>query len=254
MEQDSFWRKALLGGFAEDCIYHAIIPSVFVTLPPSPLPVPPPHISADDYEDVARAYADFEFCSLCHTSQRGGKPVQYGLRFLLARRQARRIPDDGNIYWIYRTAFTDACICLACAVTTHGILAHVDSGSDMFHMTMDVIETCDATQLTELAYTPGAAGLSGPEYWARLVERFRATTTSSIARAICRMDARCNHCNRPDVNYTMLVCSGCRYVRYCSRACSVAEWPTHKHACTRLKSGDHFYSDKAVEMNQTPTT
>ena len=34
-------------------------------------------------------------------------------------------------------------------------------------------------------------------------------------------------------------CAGCRLVRYCGRACQVADWKAHKAACRELQHAQH---------------
>eukprot|EP00956_Cyclotella_meneghiniana_P028056 scaffold64434_cov52-Cyclotella_meneghiniana.AAC.6 len=50
-----------------------------------------------------------------------------------------------------------------------------------------------------------------------------------------RRTALCHQCDKePDVK-DMMVCSGCKVFQYCSRACQIAGWPTHKGLCKHIK-------------------
>lgn len=42
---------------------------------------------------------------------------------------------------------------------------------------------------------------------------------------------RCNYCNEKVGKSNLKKCSQCRFVKYCSRDCQKAAWPTHKQSC-----------------------
>ncbi|KAJ7021972.1 hypothetical protein C8F04DRAFT_1139429 [Mycena alexandri] len=60
----------------------------------------------------------------------------------------------------------------------------------------------------------------------------------------------CFRCEKKASAETQLrKCSGCLIVRYCSKQCQLADWPTHKAACSDRGSADHLKLTKRLLAN-----
>lgn len=43
----------------------------------------------------------------------------------------------------------------------------------------------------------------------------------------------CRHCSERKEKCTMMLCTGCETVQYCSQGCQAKDWPRHKDACSK---------------------
>jgi hypothetical protein len=73
----------------------------------------------------------------------------------------------------------------------------------------------------------------------------------SEVKSITKMGICYNHdCPLPDrmaIRRSMLCCTGCRKVNYCSRECQEADWPVHKEFCglTAEELGAMYFNERA---------
>jgi len=49
----------------------------------------------------------------------------------------------------------------------------------------------------------------------------------------------CEHCRQSRVAKSLMVCTGCSKVQYCSQECQVADWPSHEQCCKRESLEHH---------------
>jgi hypothetical protein len=71
-----------------------------------------------------------------------------------------------------------------------------------------------------------------------LLKFYRKRTTCSClkrmhlhARKTQPKTGECSHCAEEKERALLMVCSRCRIAQYCSRACHIADWPSHKCDC-----------------------
>ncbi len=97
---------------------------------------------------------------------------------------------------------------------------HETLGLEALRADPDEQHPCDAPD-------PVLSGDGNPEAGARRGRRAEATLT---ACAGCGITAKMLQ------NCKLKECSRCRSVRYCGKACQVADWPVHKATCKRLQA------------------
>lgn len=105
--------------------------------------------------------------------------------------------------------------------------AEVTSSSSLWRkLRKEVTELLEAALVKEAA----AAEEASPTYQGDLaVEVAEALATRSCAHVGCTTIT--GQAAKP----RRMPCSGCALVRYCSKACQVADWPAHKPACRELQ-------------------
>ncbi|KAL8281248.1 hypothetical protein RQP46_006282 [Phenoliferia psychrophenolica] len=62
----------------------------------------------------------------------------------------------------------------------------------------------------------------------------------------CNRDG-CLEASMAGVDPPMLVCGGCRVLRYCSKECQKEHWSAHKTLCKEIKAESAFQSRRATE-------
>jgi hypothetical protein len=97
---------------------------------------------------------------------------------------------------------------------------HETLGAEALCADPDEQHPCDAAD-------PVPSGGQNPSVGARHGRRADATLT---ACAGCGITAKMLH------DCKLKECSRCRSVRYCGKACQVADWPVHKATCKRLQA------------------
>jgi hypothetical protein len=73
---------------------------------------------------------------------------------------------------------------------------------------------------------------SSPSRWLSAINQQRLPERRRHAEAALQQETEvpvCDSCSHPSVG--LKVCTSCRAAKYCSRACQVAAWPSHKTAC-----------------------
>ncbi|USW52115.1 Putative Zinc finger, MYND-type [Septoria linicola] len=62
--------------------------------------------------------------------------------------------------------------------------------------------------------------------------------------------AQCNRCSSK--GDTLLTCSGCKAIRYCSKEHQTADWSEHKSRCTAVKSSRNRMEKEEVKLRNHP--
>ncbi|KAI0074651.1 hypothetical protein K474DRAFT_1516669 [Panus rudis PR-1116 ss-1] len=65
---------------------------------------------------------------------------------------------------------------------------------------------------------------------------------------------RCNYCYNKFEKEKLKRCSRCRFVKYCSRDCQKAAWPTHKRGCSDRFQKTLAVNKTAAQVNRDITT
>ena len=95
-----FWEKILLKEFADDCIHHVILPTMFGTR------CGDANDGTDD--ETKKAYDDMLSCFLCKEDVKG-QNVTLAVRWVLAKKNAKNFLDDSPAF-IYKSSTTSAFI------------------------------------------------------------------------------------------------------------------------------------------------
>lgn len=213
MEGHDFWRATLLHHYADDCVYHGVVPSMLTTQLDEQ-----PQTSEDKTVHTALQYT--ARCALCDKNQLG-ETVRWAVRYIMARCKA----GDQDC-WIYRAAFADAVICLACSKKRE-LLTVCTSSSAIHHALLDELEktaTCVSSCL-----------LSGEQWWQQAMLQLKEA--DDVAEKELRSCANCDNQERSTIKVR---CSECKYVYYCGRDCAAAHHQLHRLVCARLARRDFF--------------
>ena len=122
-------------------------------------------------------------------------------------------------------------------------LGRTETGPRDIAMIIIVLENYDRTSdINTIIYERGIASkirdlyCGGNNTERREVLKFYRKRTSCSCLKAMHLEARkdapklgdCYHCLRIKERATLMVCSRCRVVQYCSRECQVAAWQNHK--------------------------
>lgn len=91
--------------------------------------------------------------------------------------------------------------------------------------------TVDATKVAELSVTDKHTLV---KFLKKRIPCFSLDDIYKEVKSITKMGLCCNTsimCDRHVARNTMLYCTRCRQVNYCSRECQAARWPEHKEFC-----------------------
>lgn len=243
-QPSSFWQKTLLHGFADECIWHAIVPTIMVSTTPT-WEFVEQCINTEDQQLVLAQRANM-CCVEC------GMPMEkttcrLAIRVLIAQRKVRSMPDDGRQYIINRIALCSAIFCLPC-FEKNTIAVSLDANSDMLNVVLDALEIIAANDfsLPQLE----ANKQSGPEIWNNMVALLQLQQQELMHR-MGKKDAKCFFCNK---NGPKRRCSACHYARYCGSDCSHSDWVRHKPECAFLQKNSvvlPLWTGREEKVNHT---
>ncbi len=227
--REQFWKEALLGAYADDCVCHIILPTIMTTKLRKPI----------DMADarLARAQRDNMTCCFCNVFLgAGGELAKVGVRFVLGMCPAMHYPDSEDMTtrtpgFLYRARFGRASICMQCTAAKQ-ISVHIDSNSAMID---EMYYRLDAAA-EDTAEANFHHVISGPDFLAQVLGLFHVGYDSFMTR-IGAMDTSCEQCKAKN---PPKCCSRCRYTRYCGPGCSIFDWPKHKVACKYLSRKQFF--------------
>lgn len=235
MEGLEFWHKTLLRKFADDCIWHALIPTILSTR----LGKWERIVELIDAQDdlVLRVQRANRVCVGCTKVLGDNDPTLLVLRVLVAKRLARAVPDDGHQYYIYRSVFHTASMCEPCA-NVRGYYLRLNSDTPMHNEVLDRLESL----ADDVAEDCMKDNLTGPQFWNHVLRLFHAHHADTM-RALGLLDAVCGYCRTQGSKSR---CSKCHIARYCGAECQLKDWPEHKMECAVLSKTSLFYTDKSV--------
>lgn len=212
MQGSEFWEKVLLGSYAEDCIYHIIVPTIMCSEMPTWDFLKLKMGKQDD--EVMMAQRAHLYCAHCGVSVEG-QTVTCAIRMIAAKRL-------GKECFAYRIVTNSATFCRVCDSS-----GRVISNSEMQDVILDRLEMFSHTIVTEFYEND----LSGSNIWNILVTMLN-TQHTNLLKVLGRIDSDCSHCKKKKPKK---VCSGCHYVRYCTQTCATRDWPKHKEECKWLR-------------------
>ncbi len=210
------WRGLLLGEtFSKHCIYHALVPTLFVCHTASWVDVMS-HVSD---ADQIRAQAENLKCHRCERCV-ADKHVQLALRCMVGHLETEQMH-------LYKISWGTASLCAGCA---RDAVISVDADSTVLEAIF--------TKLEEASIHVGAAHLNlqvpAETLVRKCLEQFPAKEFVSLIQRPVNV---CGGCAKRGASKR---CTGCQYMYYCSAECSRAHWPTHKAGCTLLSQGRVF--------------
>jgi len=232
------WEKTLLHNFADDCVWHAIIPTMMVCKSPT-WDMLKTIIDLSDKE-LVEAQKQNLLCALCKTDS-SGKEVTFALRFLLAKRKATLISSDSdsNINgYIYRCAINTSHVCKEYK-HKEGYLYSLDSSTEMHNIVLDRF----CSLFNKVSMENISRDLSGPEFWNILHTRF-CFFHKDVLKKMGKVDTFCQKCSKLSPKFR---CSGCNYTRYCDEKCSHTDWSKHKNECKVFQSTSICYGEAAIK-------
>lgn len=224
MQPSSFWKTILLRNFAEDCVWHAVIPTTMFSVAGCFKTIEPLIDKNDDEADAVRkAQIANYLCVKCETSLEL-KPYVVSIRVLIGKKYVENLSS-----FIYSIVVNSACICPQCATSS----CYINSNTEMVNYILDKLESIGMQWRT----TFESRDLSGPDIWKEVSHVFLRDHASTM-RLLGKIDTKCPHCNTPNPK---LRCSACNYTRYCNTTCSHSDWPIHRKACKVIKNKNAFF-------------
>lgn len=224
-----FWQDALLRKFSDDCVWHALIPTMMCTQL-AHFKDALPKLDPDD-EEVILAQKDGFSCCFCGLNNEG-KEGHIVIRVLVAKRNARHHPG-GAACFVYRTAFNTAIMCADC-VKRENLLWKLDSDVTTCDIVFDQLEDIGR----EVGFQLMDHDLTGEELWHQVVIQF-CKSYQLIMKAIGKTNNMCAACKKPTPKAR---CSGCHLYYYCNTSCSAEDWQKHKSECKLLKESVLFFA------------
>jgi hypothetical protein len=92
----------------------------------------------------------------------------------------------------------------------------------------------DSSEVEPTTQTSGKTVISAPIKWQprRLNNRLKDQPGGLLASKKRLAKHQCAECgNSDDGSGSLMVCTGCDFVKYCNKRCQAAHWPAHKKAC-----------------------
>lgn len=221
-----FWQNAMLREMAPFCVFHAVLPSIWMTSQTSQST----STSSRKPDAIAKdAFRRNLCCCFCGT-RTADTTVQVALRIAIAKHD-----------YCYRIRFAPAYICLRCR-GAKDILLQTSSNSHVHSLLVHELQEFLAT--ADVAYDDVSDGAT---LWNYMYNRWRANRPKGLPKQLSKCMRVCNCCDKAD-NTRLLLCGSCKYVRYCNEKCARAMWPYHKLECKRIKECNFFYEDKLVRL------
>jgi len=236
MQPVSFWKEALLGEFANDCIWHTIVPTTMVTVAGT-WEKASSELDMSD-EITVKAQRSVLSCVFCGCSTETRK-LMIAIRVLFGKRMV--CPS----HYSYRFGASLAAICGSCAEVVYppsdNVYVHVTS--DMIRYVMLRLDNF-ATQLC--SEENALVDLSGPTAWECIVEAF-VKHRDVITQKFGKRRHMCGYCGK---DWPINRCSACNFIYYCDEECSRAAWDTHKTQCGKFKNIFIFRHDP-IDMSKS---
>jgi hypothetical protein len=230
------WKKTLLHGYADDCIWHYIIPTALTSRMRHWKDVQPLINNSD--EIIVNAQKANMHCSLCDVFLEGKKYI-FAIRVLISRRYTTDFYKPEKEYWVYRIAFMSICVCITCAIKREWPCLSVDSNSHMHNFILDRLENITSFMLMQ------DKPLNGDEMWGLIKTEFEKNYTQFM-KHLGKSDNTCSKCKTDNPKNR---CSACHFARYCNEKCSLADWPLHKTECKILRETSIFCYDPCLNVD-----
>lgn len=235
MQPSSFWQKVLLRGYAEDCVWHVLIPTIMTTQMARWEKIE--HLINKNDKVVVDVHKANMSCGICGMYLEGQKHI-FTLRVLIGKRPGTDFYNPEEKCWIYKVAFHTAAICFGCAINRKWPCVSLDSNSDMHNYVLDTLESIASFM------TVDEKDLSGEQMWERIKTEFDKRR-DTVMKYIGKMDANCSCCNTKNPKNR---CSACHIIRYCNGECSKTDWPKHKEECKSLQETSIFRDDRRINI------
>lgn len=230
MQPSSFWQKVYLGDYANNCIWHMLIPTTMAghILPWSEIE----HLIDKNDKIAVDAHKANRCCGICNESQEDVDYV-FAVRVLIGKR-----PEEK--YWTYSISVGTAIICFDCVYERRKWLrVGLISNSDMQNFVLDTLQS--------ISYSFGMKSeeLSGEQIWDQMMAQFNMRH-EEVMKRIGKMDSSCLYCEAKKPKNR---CSACHFARYCNTDCSKADWARHKVECGRFQKTPIFSNGKESYIN-----
>lgn len=229
MQPSEFWQTVLLNGFADNCVWHVVIPTLLCAGKSSWEKIAS-MIDMKDTEVVSAQRANM-LCVQCGKNTLEEDDVHiFGIRVLVAKKTCTNALER---HVVHRTALCSSLFCLTCA-KSKDVMGGLDANTDMHNLVLDLLEGI----ARDIEYESLMQDLSGPQVWKLIMERFALCHYKSTLHTLGKIDPRCSECQKPGPKSR---CSSCHFARYCNDTCSRKDWPLHKGECALLKLGLLIY-------------
>jgi len=222
----AFWESLLLNKDAEDCVYHVIVPTLMYTVMPKCLPIDDGDVDA---EDVLCAQQANHQCVYCEQSM-DGACVVVGVRAVVAKRETRH-------GFIYRFGFGAVSICESCCATEQLITSGINTNGTMIETMFEQLEQLGRAIHVQNVFN----NLTGSELLQLVLDAYDANHVAFVT-AIGRHDKECATCKRCADD--LLMCRGCRLLRYCNAQCQRTDWARHRAQCQYVRTHSIFVRGK----------
>lgn len=216
-EGHKFWEKLLLDVTKGKCVYHAIIPTMFVAIGPELKK------SLEFYKDPTETSIEVEKrnhrCVFCKNSIEG-KEFRVVVRIVLSKVFRKK-------EYIYETNISNVSVCIDCTVKQKWNPIGLNSTGDMHSVLYDTLNYfCDFLSSEYLK-----KNVTGQHYVGQLLSLF-STQHDDVLKKIGKIESKCHTCKLDKIHSR---CSVCHILRYCSPKCQKEDWNRHKMECKALK-------------------
>jgi len=214
------WKKALFCGDQakiDACVFHAVIPTIWVSSTV---------LTGDPNEEEE---APLSCCYACGKNV-VNTVVQVALRVALS---ITGLTCDVR----YHVAF----MCHGCALK-QGLNVRVSANDGVIDKMLLEFQNFIGTAGSVVRFDPAGDGY---DKWMRLYVAWRLHAADKLL-GYATPTGGCGECWK--FAPKLLQCSGCKFMHYCSKECSVSDWSRHKPECKRLRDSHLLYDDKLLSF------
>lgn len=222
-----FWESLFLRSSQYNVIFHAIIPTLFVTLSgQSPL---------SNDETINKAQQANLYCVSCQKKCKQGTKIRLCIRAVIGKSKGKNITTNETAH-IYRSGFGSALLC--CDKYT---IPSLDSNTDMHEVLFEFLELT----FPNLAFDNLYKKLSGEEILNIIGSKIHLNH-DKLVHLVGKAENECKCCKKPKPPKR---CAGCHYARYCNKACADTDWNRgHKKECKAIKSVKFIYPKNMIKI------
>jgi hypothetical protein len=219
MQPPSFWVKFMMRSHADDCVWHAIVPTTMMHV----MGTSEHMVSISAPEDKELVLANM-YCACCARSVES-QPCLFAIRVIVCAKPGAR-PCVG---------FNSTTICLHCSDTFPTFPCDAYMRDHVINRLEDIRNRC---------YIPY---FKGPAYWSAVVAVFNREHAMTM-KTFGKSSGKCGYCGAAKPKHR---CSACNHTHYCGEACARANWPQHKPMCAIMQKS--IFCDDAEIKSLLPT-